>query len=135
VTRTRLAIVLWVLTAMLLAGCVATPPFASTAGNSPWGGGDRNGLASKVPTMVLSPLGSPVFGRVDSPLVATASTADTAKVGVGKCVNILGLFALGDASIRSAAKQAGIETIHHVDVESFRVLFLYARYEVRVYGE
>jgi hypothetical protein len=82
-----------------------------------------------------SPVGSPFFGRVDSPRSATAADVTTDKVGVGSCVNILGLFALGDASIQSAAEQAGIETIHHVDVESFRILFLYSRYQVRVYGE
>jgi hypothetical protein len=45
------------------------------------------------------------------------------------------LIATGDASIDSAAKSAGIKTIHHVDYQSKSILGLYAEFTVIVYGE
>ncbi len=57
------------------------------------------------------------------------------KVGKGTVTSILGLFATGDASIRTAANSARIQKIHYVDYKSTSVLGLIATYTVYVYGE
>lgn len=57
------------------------------------------------------------------------------KVGISKAQNILGLVAVGDASIQAAAKAAGITKISHVDQKQFSVLGVYGATETIVYGE
>src|SRR5690348_8936480 len=58
-----------------------------------------------------------------------------AKMGDGTQVNILGLFAFGDASIHSACAKAGITKVQHVDYQAVNVLFgLFSSYKVIVYG-
>ena len=47
----------------------------------------------------------------------------------------LGLIAVGDASIRTAANSAGITKIHHVDYHTTNMLGIVARITVTVYGE
>ena len=49
--------------------------------------------------------------------------------------SFLVLIATGDASIRAAAKSAGITKIHHVDHHSTNMLGFVATYTVIVYGE
>lgn len=56
------------------------------------------------------------------------------KVGEATCKAILGV-AVGDCSIETAAKNGGIKKIHHVDSESFNVLWIYGEYKVIVTGE
>lgn len=41
----------------------------------------------------------------------------------------------GDASIARALEEAGIETVHYADVETFSVLLVWTERRVRVYGE
>ncbi len=81
---------------------------------------------------------TPVFGAlytdVKAPLTAT-SNSEYSKVGTGEATSILGLIATGDASIQTAARNAGITKIHHVDFESKSVLGIYAKFTVYVYGE
>lgn len=57
------------------------------------------------------------------------------KVGTSSSVGVLGLVAVGDASIQQAANQAGIKKISHVDVKKTSVLGLFAKYQTVVYGE
>lgn len=45
------------------------------------------------------------------------------------------LFATGDASVETAARNAGITTIHHVDYEIMSVLGVFARFTIFVYGD
>lgn len=82
--------------------------------------------------------GSPVLGGiytdVQAPLAATDNDLGS-KVGTGKATSILGLIATGDASINSAAKQAGITRISHVDYNAKSILGIFATWEVMVYGE
>lgn len=56
------------------------------------------------------------------------------KQGSGTIRSILGLFAFGDASAESAAREAGISEIHHVDYDQFSFLFIWGTYTVTVYG-
>jgi hypothetical protein len=50
-------------------------------------------------------------------------------------MNALGLIAMGDASLETAAMAGGITKITHVDHDSFSVLFLFSSYTITVYGE
>lgn len=66
---------------------------------------------------------------------AVTSNALGKKVGTAKLESILGLIGTGDASVETAAKNANISKISHVDYHSKSILGLYATYEVFVYGE
>lgn len=82
----------------------------------------------------ISPYAGGVYTDVTSPFTATSNNLGT-KVGISQATNILGIVALGDASIQEAAKQAGIQKISHVDQKRFSVLGVFARIETVVYGE
>lgn len=84
--------------------------------------------------MVSAPVMGTIYTDVKAPLAVT-SNANSSKVGTSEATSILGIVATGDASIDAAAKSAGITKIHHVDVQSFSVLGIFARFTVYVYGE
>ena len=63
------------------------------------------------------------------------SNSGSSKVGTGTVQSILGWIALGDASIETAAKSAGISKIHHVDYYTTNILGIYATGTIYVYGE
>ena len=44
-------------------------------------------------------------------------------------------MALGDASIQTAAREAGITRIHHVDYQAKSYVGIYTIYTVIVYGD
>lgn len=81
---------------------------------------------------------SPVLGGwytdVKAPMGAT-SNEGSSKMGEGTATSILGIIATGDASIATAAKNAGIKKIHHVDYQTMSILGIYAKFTVKVYGE
>jgi Zn-dependent alcohol dehydrogenase len=83
---------------------------------------------------VKSPLIGVWYTNVKAP-VAVTSNANSTKVGTAEAISVLGLVAIGDASIEAAAKSAGITKIHHVDEESTSFLGFFAEYKVYVYGE
>ncbi len=67
---------------------------------------------------------------------ATSNTEiATPKVGRATATSYVGLIALGDCSIETAAKGAGITKIAHIDYESMSILGLYATTTTVVYGE
>ena len=57
------------------------------------------------------------------------------KVGKSGCIGVLGIVAIGDASIQTAANSAGIKKVSHVDAKKTSVLGLFAKYDMLVYGE
>ena len=63
------------------------------------------------------------------------SNAVGSKVGTATSTNILGLVVMGDASINTAAKAAGIRKISHVDCQKSNLLGIFSSYKVVVYGE
>ncbi len=83
-----------------------------------------------------TPVGS-LYTQVKLPVAVTEAKAAGTKLKVGKaeCKSILGLVATGDASIDTAAKNAGITTIHHVDWEAENILGIIGTYRCVVYGE
>ena len=81
-----------------------------------------------------SPLTGIIYTDVKAPVSAT-SNATYSKVGTASAISILGIVALGDASIHTAMANGGITKIHHVDFESGNILGFYAKYTVIVYGD
>jgi hypothetical protein len=85
-----------------------------------------------------APVASPALGLIYTDVQwpqGETSNSGTAKVGKGICTSILGLVAMGDCSVQSAAKNARITRIHHVDYHSTSILFVYGTLEVSVYGD
>ena len=83
---------------------------------------------------VQSPVGAWAYVNVKGP-VAVTSNSGSSKVGTAECVGYLGLVSMGDASIQTAAKSAGISRIHHVDYESNSIVGIIGKYKVVVYGD
>ncbi|MCX2717511.1 TRL-like family protein [Helicobacter sp. MIT 21-1697] len=62
------------------------------------------------------------------------SASGSSKEGTATCKNILGLVALGDCSIDTAAKAGGITQIKSADAKNFGILGLYSTTTVVVKG-
>lgn len=75
-----------------------------------------------------------IYTDVKEGAIATSNTLGS-KVGTGHETGVLGLISIGDASIQTAAKSAGIKKISHVDVQKMSVLGIFAKYDIFVYGE
>lgn len=84
--------------------------------------------------VVSSPAFGGLYSEVKSPLMVTNNKLGK-KVGVGEFKSILGIVAMGDASIETIAKDAGIKRISHVDYETSNVLTFIATGKVYVYGD
>ena len=76
-----------------------------------------------------------LFSQQKIPVVAPNQATSCAKTGPGTATNILGLIAIGDASIASAKKSAGITKVDSVDVSHTGILGLYGSTTVEVCGE
>lgn len=83
---------------------------------------------------VTSPVSGYLITSVQGPITATGESSYVKK-GHGSCVSILGLFAVGDASIDTIIRRAKITKVHHVDYASTSFLFLFSKYTVWVFGE
>jgi hypothetical protein len=96
------------------------------------------GLAALIILTGCATVKSPVTGiwwtDVKGPEGAT-SNSGSSKIGTGRVTSYLGVVALGDASINTAARNAGITKIQHVDYESKSILGIIGWYTVTVYGE
>jgi len=62
-------------------------------------------------------------------------TTMTSKVGEAKAINVLGIVAIGDASIQTAMKSGQITKIHHVDCKVYSILGIFCEVTMLVYGE
>ena len=60
---------------------------------------------------------------------------NSAKEGKACAIGILGLVALGDGSVGTAASNGNIQNIHTVNLEGFSVLFLFSQLCTVVRGE
>ena len=81
----------------------------------------------------------PANGYMFSDITATSKVTGNAvsdkEPGKSEVVSILGLVALGDASVGTAMKEGGIAKVQRVDYKFFNILGLYAKTTVLVYGE
>ena len=92
-----------------------------------------SGLAGCV--MAYAPVTAGIIAGEKGPYpTAVDNSVGSGKVGTARAEGIL-IVGFGDASIQTAAANAKITKIHHVDTEVLSVLGIYARYETIVYGE
>ena len=78
-------------------------------------------------------VGGMIYTDVSGPVLAT-SRDSFSKMGQAKSEGVLGV-AWGDSSIKTAAANAGITKIQHVDYHTMSVLGVYAKTTITVYGE
>ena len=84
--------------------------------------------------IVMSPALGVLYTDVSGPLTATSAERGS-KTGVATAESILGLVALGDASIQAASRNGGITKIKTVDFDSKNILGIYGTFTTRVTGE
>lgn len=83
---------------------------------------------------------APVTGFLYTDVTAPVATSidnsvKPLKSGTAFAQSILGWIAIGDASVRTAARNGGITKIHYVEQHTQSVLGIVATYTVTVYGE
>lgn len=83
---------------------------------------------------VKAPVAGAIYTDVKDGMAVTAN-AGSSKVGTATVTGYVGVIAIGDASIQTAAKSAGISRIHHVDYHSTSILGIVNTYTIYVYGE
>lgn len=75
-----------------------------------------------------------IYTNVTEGQTATSNNIGS-KRGEATATGILGLVSTGDASIQTAAKNAGITKISHVDTKKKSILGIVSKYTTVVYGE
>jgi hypothetical protein len=84
---------------------------------------------------VIPPVGY-IYSDYKAPLDADYDKTEVGmKSGSAESISILGLFATGDCSAKTAADNGGIHTIQGADYTFFNVLGVYQRFNTVVYGE
>lgn len=81
-------------------------------------------------------LGGMVYEGITVPHSVTSNTiSDNTKVGKSNYISVLGIVAVGDGGVNTAAKNAGIKKISHVDEQKTSILGVFTKSETIVYGE
>ena len=84
---------------------------------------------------VIPPLGA-LYTDMSAPLDNDLQgQALGSKKGTGETTSILGMVTWGDASVATAAEQAGILKVNHVDYDFLNILGVYQRFTVVVHGD
>lgn len=91
-------------------------------------------LAAGLAGCAQSPVTGLIYSNVKAPLTATGVGEQSQRVGRASARSILGLVAVGDASINTAARNGGIREIHHVDYETQSFFGVVNDFTVVVYG-
>lgn len=77
-----------------------------------------------------------LFARLDAPLsISYDETAVATKCGESVSESFLGLIAIGDSSIQTAAKNGKLRKIHYADYRFYNILGLYSKFTTLAYGE
>ncbi|MEQ8820102.1 MAG: TRL-like family protein [Sumerlaeia bacterium] len=66
--------------------------------------------------------------------VDAQSTQMSSRSGSAESVSYLGLVALGDCSLTTAAQNGGVSTVNQVDYQFFNVLGIYQKFTTIAYG-
>lgn len=78
----------------------------------------------------------PIGGLYTEHKVGVYGTSPSgSKTGKACTQSILGLIALGDASVEEAASKAGITKVNNINLESFSILFFYGTLCTVVQGD
>ena len=67
--------------------------------------------------------------------VAVSQIKANSKSASGSNLGLLYLFAFGDASVDTLAKEAGIKTVKYIDKSTFSILGLFTQDTITVYGD
>ena len=78
---------------------------------------------------------SGVVSVTKAPLSTEGNWDVGSKKGEASSFSVLGLYASGDCSIATAARNGGLKKIGHVDYEYFNVIGIWQKATVIVYGE
>ena len=93
------------------------------------------GCAGGVWAPVIPP-GAWVYTNTKAPLdVDVENTVIGKRHGEASTMNVLGLVAWGDGSVRAAARDGNITKVQHLDYQQLSVLGVFSRYTTIVYGE
>jgi len=76
-----------------------------------------------------------IYTGAQGAIGAGSGDVSYSKVGKAMSTSILGLVAMGDASIKTAAANGGITRIKYVDYEVDNILGIYGKYTTVVYGD
>ena len=82
----------------------------------------------------IYPMGS-LYSDVKLPVQAAGDDTHFEKIGTSEAVSVLGLFAVGDASIETAVQNGGIQKIKFIDWSVTNFLGILGTYRTKVYGE
>lgn len=89
------------------------------------------------PSAPFEPAHAIVFNNTSAPL--STEFKETPLVGVKRgeasTINILGMFAFGDCSLRTAAQEGDLQTIEFADYVNLNVLGIFQKTTVVVYGK
>ena len=90
-----------------------------------------------VPFLATALLAGCLYVKVKAPFDTDLDkTVLGEKIGESYIYSVLWVVAWGDGGTAAAAKQGGITTVNHMDVEVFSVLFgLYSKTTTIVYGD
>lgn len=83
-------------------------------------------------------MGGFVYTQVKDPaqgLAVAVEPCSATKVGQSTATGVMGMVAVGDASVEAAMKNGGITKVHHVDHEVLSVLGLFVTSTTIVKGE
>ena len=67
--------------------------------------------------------------------VVDSGKGSGSKVGNGSVINILGLFAFGDASVENITRNVEISEIYTIDSHFTNFLYIYRKWSINVTGE
>jgi len=93
------------------------------------------GLSGCYTAPVMPPIGW-VYTGIEAPLdIDQDNSKVSAKSGEASSMSILGLVAVGDCSIETAAEEGNISTITGADYEYVNILGIYQNFTTVVHGE
>lgn len=93
------------------------------------------GLAGCYSTPIMPPSGW-IYSSIKAPLDPNLSqTTLGPKMGSAETQSVFGMVATGDCSIKTAARNGGIQTVTYADYEYFNMLGVFQRFIVTVYGQ
>lgn len=76
-----------------------------------------------------------IIGATRAPLSTEGNWDIGSKTGTASSTSVLGLYASGDCSIATAAKNGGLKKVTHVDYEYENVIGIWQKATVIVHGE
>ncbi len=95
-----------------------------------------SGCAGFAYAPVIPPQGI-IYTKIEAPISTNfdGATPVAQKSGKATAMSILGLVALGDASVDAAAREGNLSTIHYADYTLLHVFGVYTEFTTVVYGE